>query len=204
MGIVGVIGDKMVLNSTPLGGTLILSVLMMPSGIADARDARPAENNILQLSAAMAMPCASGKLSYRQASNLWNSGKSAVSQSSLGVARLDGEAVAAKTGYLAQQVGVAKRRELRLTQAWTCEPLATSDSVRFGRRSVTMMETWCKGQDRFVFGRRAKGGRMVARLSSCKVNWQWRGIPGGFGTGQGYMENISRLTARPIQLGLLV
>lgn len=87
VGIVGVIGDKMVLNSTPLGGTLILSVLMMPSGIADARDASPAENNILQLSAAMAMPCASGKLSYRQASNLSNSGKSAVSQSSLGVAR---------------------------------------------------------------------------------------------------------------------
>jgi hypothetical protein len=60
---------------------------MMPSGIADARDASPAENNILQLSAAMAMPYASGKLSYRQSSNLSNSGKSAVSQSSLGVAR---------------------------------------------------------------------------------------------------------------------
>lgn len=118
----------------------------------------------------------------------------------------NGEAVAAaKTGYLAQQVGVAKRRELRLTQAWSCKPLATSDSVRIGCRSVTMMETWCKGQDRFAFGRRVKGGQNGrARLSSCKVNWQWRGIPGGFGAGQGYMEKASRLTAKSIQLRLLV
>jgi hypothetical protein len=112
---------------------------------------------------------------------------------------------AAKTGYLAQQVGVAKRRELRLTQAWSCKPLATSDSVWVGCRSVTMMETWCKGQDRFAFGRRVKGGQNGrARLSSCKVNWQWRGIPGGFGAGQGYMGNISGLMAWSIQLGLLV
>lgn len=72
---------------------------------------------------------------------------------------LEGGAVAAaKTGYLAQQVGVAKRRELRLTQAWSCKPLATSDLVWVGCRSVTMMGTWCKGQDRFAFGRRVKGG----------------------------------------------
>lgn len=163
VGIVGVIGDKIVLNSTPLGGTLILSVLMMPSGIADARDASPAENNILQLSAAMAMPCASGKLSYQQASNLSNSGNSAVSQSSLGVARR--RSGGSSKDCLAQQVGVAKRRDLRLTQAWSCKPLATSDLVWFGCRSVTMMETWCKGQDRFAFGRRVKGGRTVARFS---------------------------------------
>ncbi|KAL7899521.1 hypothetical protein HDV63DRAFT_394137 [Trichoderma sp. SZMC 28014] len=83
----------------------------------------------------------------------------------------NGEAVAAaKTGCLAQQVGVAKRRELRLTQAWSCNPLAISDSIRICCRSVTMTDTWCKGQDRFAFGRR----------------------------------KVSRLTAKPIQLRLLV
>jgi hypothetical protein len=65
VGIVGVIGDKTDLKSIPLGGTLILSVPMLPSVVADACDASPAEKNILQLSAAMAMPCAFGKLSHR-------------------------------------------------------------------------------------------------------------------------------------------
>lgn len=50
VGIVGVIGDKTLLNSTPLGGTLIFSVLMLsfpPRACWCA--ASPAEKNILQL-----------------------------------------------------------------------------------------------------------------------------------------------------------
>lgn len=162
----------------------------MPSGIADARDASPAENNILQLSAAMEMPCARFQQAQLPARPRTFRIRGIRPYRSRHWEWLDGGAVAAaKTRYLAQQVGVAKRRDMRLTQAWSCKPLATSDSVQFGRRSVTMMETWCKGQDRFAFGRRAKGGQNGrARLSSCKVNWQWRGIPEGFGARQGYGE----------------
>lgn len=98
---------------------------------------------------------------------------------------LEGGAVAAaKTGYLAQQVGVAKRRELRLTQAWKA---ARNFRLSLGRLSL------CHDDENLVqrtgsvrLRTQSQGGQDGrARLSSCKVNWQWRGIPGGFGAGQG-------------------
>lgn len=119
----------------------------------------------------------------------------------------NGEAVAAaKTGCLAQQVGVAKRRELRLTQAWSCNPLAISDSIRICCRSVTMTDTWCKGQDRFAFGRRVKGGQNGRAFVFLQGELAVAGDPWRFWswTRVYCMEKVSRLTAKPIQLRLLV